>query len=346
MTLSRDDLLEREMTLNEPELRKLLDKPVSFTLRQIFGHNLKSQVSLSRFTTSRVGGAAEFFLEASTAEQLGSFVTQLWILNIPFKIIGGGSNILVSDEGLKGVVILNHVAPRKGVRFETGIHPPTVWVDSGVNFSLLARLAAQLGFSGLEWAVGIPGTVGGAVVGNAGAQGDDMAGCLLVADILQRNQTIQTGMPERAFWTVDELGYAYRDSRLKRIAGEAVVLKAQIRLEKSDREAVQAKMNELKASRHKKQPIGASMGSMFKNPPDDFAGRLIEAAGLKGKRIGDAEISGLHANFFINKGHATAEDIYKLIQVAQKSVLEKFGVKLELEIELLGNFESLLGQSI
>ena len=151
---------------------------------------------------------------------------------------------------------------------------------------------------------------------------------------------MQSDMPGRVLWEAQDLAYAYRSSRLKREPGDDIVLSARLRLERSDPARVMARMDEFNAIRRQTQPPGASMGSMFKNPPGDFAGRLIEAAGLKGARIGDAQISTLHGNFFINLGRASARDVVDLIQMAQTTVKEKFGIQLELEIELLGNFES------
>jgi UDP-N-acetylmuramate dehydrogenase len=250
-------------------------------------------------------------------------------------ILGGGSNLLVSDAGVRGVVLLNRA---RQVEFQEGSEPPTVWAESGANFGLIARQAASRGLAGLEWAAGIPGTLGGAVVGNAGAHGGDMAGNLVVADILQRNPNAQDGMPIRQDWPIDRLEFAYRTSLLKRQSAQAVVLAATMRLERSTPEIVQARIEEFVSYRRQTQPPGASMGSMFKNPPGDYAGRLIEAAGLKGARVGDAQISTLHANFFINNGQATAADIHTLIEMARQRVAEKFGVNMELEIELVGEW--------
>jgi UDP-N-acetylmuramate dehydrogenase len=205
-----------------------------------------------------------------------------------------------------------------------------VWAEAGVNFGALARHAAQRGLAGLEWAAGIPGTVGGAVVGNAGAHGSDMAGCLVVAEILHRQG--------QEHWPVERFAYGYRSSIIKRGAEEAIVLNATLRLERSTPQAVQERMDTYVAHRRRTQPPGASMGSMFKNPPGDYAGRLIEAAGLKGARIGEAEISRLHANFFVNLGQAKAADISQLIRLARREVAEKFGVELELEIEMVGDW--------
>jgi UDP-N-acetylmuramate dehydrogenase len=165
-----------------------------------------------------------------------------------------------------------------------------------------------------------------------------MAGNLVVADILQRNSNAQDGMPIRQDWPVDRLELAYRTSLLKRQSAQVVILAATMRLERSTPEIVQARIEEFVSYRHKTQPPGASMGSMFKNPPGDYAGRLIEAAGLKGARVGDAQISTLHANFFINHGQATAADIHTLIEMARQRVAEKFGVNMDLEIELVGEW--------
>jgi UDP-N-acetylmuramate dehydrogenase len=250
-------------------------------------------------------------------------------------ILGGGSNLLVSDAGVRGVVLLNRA---RQVEFQEGSEPPLVWAESGANFGLIARQAASRGLAGLEWAAGIPGTLGGAVVGNAGAHGGDIAGNLVVANILQRNSNAQDGMPIRQDWPGDRLELAYRTSLLKRRSAQAVILSATMRLERSTPEIVQARIEEFVSYRRQTQPPGASMGSMFKNPPGDYAGRLIEAAGLKGVRVGDAQISTLHANFFINQGQATAADIRTLIEMARQSVNKRFGVNMELEIELVGEW--------
>lgn len=302
-------------------------------LQASFGQRLQRGVPLDRFTSARVGGTAEILLEVESADELAQAATLLWSEGVAWKILGGGSNMLVSDSGVRGVVVVNRA---RKVSFDEDSDPPTVWAESGANFGLVARQAASRGLSGLEWAAGIPGTIGGAVVGNAGAHGGDMAGNLIVATILQRN--LEDGVPIRVTWPVKRFEYAYRTSQLKRMPGQAVVLEAQLRLQRSTPEGVQAKMDEYVSYRRRTQPPGASMGSMFKNPPGDYAGRLIEAAGLKGVQVGDAQISTLHANFFINHGEATAADIYALIELAKRAVAEKFGVHLELEIELVGNW--------
>jgi UDP-N-acetylmuramate dehydrogenase len=304
-------------------------------LQALFGQRLRLDVPLDRFTSARVGGPADALLEVNSADELALAATTLWSEDLPWMVLGGGSNILVSDAGVRGIVLLNRA---RQVDFQEASEPPTVWAESGANFGLVARQAAGRGLAGLEWAAGIPGTVGGAVLGNAGAHGADMAGNLVMATILQHNPKAQEGMPIRQEWPVDHLEYAYRTSRLKRQPGQAIVLAATLRLYRSTPEKVQAKIDEFVAYRRQTQPPGASMGSMFKNPPGDYAGRLIEAAGLKGARVGDAQISTLHANFFINHGQATAREIYNLIEMARQGVAEKFDVKLELEIELIGEW--------
>jgi UDP-N-acetylmuramate dehydrogenase len=174
----------------------------------------------------------------------------------------------------------------------------------------------------------VPGTIGGAVYGNAGAFGGDMAGTLRWADVLTK--------AGRERWPVEYLGYGYRTSVLKRRQREGVILAAELRLRPSTQEEVAARMAAFGEQRKANQPPGASMGSMFKNPPGDKAGRLIEAAGLKGRRVGNVEISTVHANFFVNRGRANAVDVKTLIEITQKTVKAKLGVELELEIELVG----------
>ncbi|MBN1146527.1 MAG: UDP-N-acetylmuramate dehydrogenase [Anaerolineales bacterium] len=304
-------------------------------LQDAFGDRLEMGASLARYSAARLGGPADALLAARSSQELARVAELCWQRRLPFVILGGGSNVLISDAGVRGLVVLNRA---RRMRFDESADPPTVWAESGASFGNLARRAAQRGLAGLEWAAGIPGTLGGAVVGNAGAHGADMAGSLVLAEILHRKNTGQSDGHRREMWPVERLEYSYRSSILKGQPGQAVVLAAILRLERSTPQSVQLKMDEIAAYRRKTQPRGASMGSMFKNPPGDYAGRLIEAAGLKGARVGDAQISSQHANFFLNLGQATAMDIYELIQLARQAVAEKFAVELELEIELLGEW--------
>ena len=295
-------------------------------LRAVFGDRLHENVSLAPYTSARIGGTADYLIMAKSSDELAATVSRLWEMQQPFVMLGGGSNVLVSDRGVRGVVVLNRA---KAVRFDKGDHPK-VWVESGVVFSNLANRCAALGLAGLEWAATVPGTIGGAVYGNAGAFGGDMSGNLIAADLLT-----ERGLEQ---WTAAQMEYGYRTSALKRGQVKAVVLSAELSLKNATVEEVSVKIAQFSERRKATQPPGASMGSMFKNPPGDFAGRLIEAAGLKGTRIGNVEISPVHGNFFVNHGDTKADDVLALIQLVQAAVQEKFRIELELEVELIGDW--------
>ena len=290
------------------------------------GDKVKENVLLAPYTSARIGGPADILVVADDVTELARIVKLLWKQEMPFTILGGGSNVLVSDKGIRGVVVLNRA---KAVRFHGG-DQPSVTVESGVVFSNLANRCASKSFAGLEWAATVPGTIGGAVYGNAGAFGGDMGGNLIWAELLTDTS--------REKYTVDQMGYGYRTSILKRGEVKAIVLCAELSLRNSTKEEVTVNIQQFSAHRKATQPPGASMGSMFKNPNGDYAGKLIEASGLKGTRIGNAEISPLHGNFFINHANTRAEDIRALVELVQKTVKEKQGVDLELEIEFVGDW--------
>ncbi len=290
------------------------------------GDKVKENVLLAPYTSARIGGPADILVVADNVAELVRIAKLLWKQEMPFTILGGGSNVLVSDKGIRGVVVLNRA---KAVRFHSG-DQPTVTVESGVIFSNLANRCASKGFAGLEWAATVPGTIGGAVYGNAGAFGGDMAGNLIWAEILTDTSCEK--------FTVEQMGYGYRTSVLKRGEERPIVLSAELSLKNSTKEEATVKIQQFSAHRKATQPPGASMGSMFKNPNGDYAGKLIEACGLKGTRIGNAEISPLHGNFFINHANTRAEDIRALVELVQKTVKEKQGVELELEIEFVGDW--------
>jgi UDP-N-acetylmuramate dehydrogenase len=241
--------------------------------------------------------------------------------------LGGGSNVLVSDAGVRGVVIINKA---KEIDIDGSGH--SVWGGSGAGFGSLARRVSAKNLSGLEWATGIPGTVGGAVFGNAGAHGSDVSSCLMLAEILHR-------FYGRLEMTPTQMGYAYRSSALKRNPANQIILSAHFKLGAGNASETKALVEKYSQWRKNNQPSGASVGSMFKNPPGDYAGRLIEQAGLKGTSIGSVEVSPVHANYFINDGGTLAQDIFSLVRLTQKAVMQKFGVQLELEIELIGEWE-------
>jgi UDP-N-acetylmuramate dehydrogenase len=297
-------------------------------LRRAFGERLQEGVSLARFTSSRTGGAADFLIQVRQAGELRETAVRLWAMDERFRVLGGGSNVLVADAGVREVVILNEA---RQVRFEAGDLTTRVSAESGASLGGLARRAAERGFSGLEWAATVPGTVGGAVVGNAGAHGGDLAGTLETAEILQPVDRLEV-------WPVERFEFSYRTSWLKRHPGQAVVVSAAFRLQASAPEITRARVEANVEARQHTQPPGASWGSMFKNPPGDFAGRLVESAGLKGARVGQAEISRRHANFFLNAGGASAGDVAQLLLQARRRVREDSGIDLELEIELVGEW--------
>ena len=253
--------------------------PTLEMLRAKLGDAVRADVPLAPYTSARIGGPADFLIHAGSADQLQMIISQLWQEGIGYFLLGGGSNVLVSDKGVRGVTVLNRA---KGVRFHPG-STPRVWAESGVVFSNLANRCATKGLSGLEWAATVPGTIGGAVFGNAGAFGGDMAASLVWAEVLTRSGREQ--------WPREAMGYGYRSSVLKSHASQAAVLAAELKLGNSTREQVTAQMLQFGDRRKATQPPGASMGSMFKNPAGEAAGRLIEAAGLKGSRIGNCSCS-------------------------------------------------------
>lgn len=297
-------------------------------LREAFGDKLQENISMANYTTARVGGSALALISTHTLEELSNTVQTLWHLSVPFIILGSGSNILVSDRGLDAVVIHNRA---HNLKIDTKSDSPSMEAESGAILGTVARQSALRGLSGMEWAAPVPGTVGGAVYGNAGAHGSDMKASLKMAKILHKTE----GTTD---WPVEKLAYEYRSSVLKREKIPAVILSATFNALPTSREEAWEKITAFQAHRKDTQPPGASMGSMFRNPPGDYAGRLIEAAGLKGRRIGRAIISPIHANFIINLDGATAREIHQLMQLTQEVVSEKFGIELEPEIELLGNF--------
>ncbi|MGA2491252.1 MAG: UDP-N-acetylmuramate dehydrogenase [Anaerolineales bacterium] len=297
-------------------------------MRTIFGDRMQENVPLSGYTVARIGGPADVLVFVHTVNELTQTARKLWEMEIPFILLGGGSNVLVSDLGVRGVVIINR---SRLLKFNSQLEPPTVHAESGVNPNDIAQRAARLGLAGFEWAAAIPGSLGGAIYGNAGAFDGEMARNVISVDVFHRQHGHQT-------WPVDKMEYGYRSSRLKREHLPVLILSAELVLSHGDRQVIQSKMEQFSIQRRATQPPGASMGSMFKNPPGDKAGRLIEAAGLKGKSVGNAMISSQHANFFINSGLTKASDMRALIELAQKTVLNKFGIHLELEVELIGDW--------
>lgn len=287
---------------------------------------------LAKYTAARIGGAADWlYVARDSPEMLAEVALTAWSEGLDVRVIGGGANVLVSDSGVRGLVIVNSVSE---ITFDDWHDGRNVAVTSGVSLSVLARKCQARGLAGFEWAVSVPGTIGGAIVNNAGAHGGDMAASVCDVVVLEAD----TG-PK--LYTQADFQYSYRSSSLKHRADRRyVVLLATLALQPDDPAAIQARMDSFVAHRKQTQPPGASLGSVFKNPPGDYAGRLIEAAGLKGYRIGSVMVSPVHANFFVNTdaSSATAHDYYALIRHVQAAVQRETGVDLELEIELLGEW--------
>jgi UDP-N-acetylmuramate dehydrogenase len=291
---------------------------------------MQRDVPLSKYTAARLGGNADWlYIAKDSVESLAQVVQTAWDEGMPMRVLGGGANVLVSDKGFRGLVVLNHVAK---IDFGDWHDGRTVSATSGTGLLRFAQSLANRGIAGMEWAIGVPGTVGGAIVNNAGAHGADMAASVADVVVLEYKKGPQ-------LYSNSDMNYAYRYSMLKaREDRRFVVLQVNFILPYDDTEAIKARMEEFNAYRKRTQPHGASLGSIFKNPENDFAGRLIEASGLKGYKIGGVEVSQKHGNFIVNHGDATATDYYALIQHVQETVHKQQNVDLELEIELVGEW--------
>ncbi len=304
---------------------------VRIILRGAFGDRITTEEPLAPYTSFRIGGPAQWFLKVQSVEELQEAVRVAQRAHIPYLVLGGGSNVLVSDDGVDGLVILNRAR-----RFSVRPSPAGLRLiaDSGVSLPWLAGKLAQGGVSGLEWAIGVPGTVGGAVVQNAGAWGHEIKDRLVSVEWLTPDGQVEEVPAKR-------LKLEYRHSALLDMPpGERpTILRAKFEVERGDPAEVQRRLRCYILRRTTSQPRAPSGGSVFRNPPGDYAGRLIEAVGLKGHRIGNAQFSPKHANFIVNLGGATAADVRALIELARQRVREQFGITLELEIELVGRWE-------
>ena len=286
--------------------------------------DIKENVSLKTLTTLKVGGISKYVFYPKNVTSLKKALTLFKENNINYKIFGNGSNIIPSDKIYDGVIIklssLNNLK----------INDEVIEVEAGYSLMKLAKEVIKLGLSGLEWANGIPGTIGGAVYMNAGAYKQDMRFVLEKITALDENMNIVT-------LNKDELDFSYRHSRL--MEENLICLSATLKLEKKDISLIEEVVNKRKEKRMETQPLEyPSAGSVFRNPFNDFAGRLVEECNLKGKQIGGAMISLKHANFIINKDNATGKDVLDLINLAKKEVKEKFNIELKQEQELF-NFD-------
>lgn len=280
---------------------------------------------MKKHTTFRIGGAADYYICPENAGQLKTVRDICIAADIPYYIIGNGSNMLVSDNGYRGVIIQTG-RNLNGITVEREI----LRAQSGALLSQLARTALEQSLTGLEFAAGIPGTVGGAVVMNAGAYGGEIKDVLLEATVLTAPGEVVTLMAE-------ELELGYRSSIIKR--RKDIVLEAVFKLEAGDAGLIQAEMDRMKEQRVAKQPLEyPSAGSTFKRPEGHFAGKLIMDAGLRGFQVGGAQIAEKHCGFVINKDHASAKDVSTLMKTVQQQVKEQLGVELEPEVKFLGDF--------
>jgi UDP-N-acetylmuramate dehydrogenase len=280
---------------------------------------------LSSYTTWKIGGPADIFIVPATKEKLVVCIQCLNRYNIPWLVIGRGSNLLVGDQGFRGVVLKINES-LEHIRFEGSL----VYAGAACSFVKLSRLAAKEGLTGLEFAGGIPGSVGGAVYMNAGAHGSDVSHILKHAEVL-----LQTG--ELIIMKREDLQYAYRYSILHQVPG--IVTEAVFELMEGDRKEIAGALAAYRDRRVRTQPLQQPCaGSVFRNPDQDHAARLIEAAGLKGLRVGGAEVSAKHANFIVNIGQATAQDVLTLIDLIQTTIKQQFGIQLVLEVLVVGTF--------
>lgn len=289
-------------------------------------NDLKRNEPMSKHTTFRVGGVADYFAQPQSVEELKTVIALCQVEQIPYFLIGNGSNLLVSDAGYRGVMV------QLGKTWsEVTVENTTITVGAGALLSAVAKQALEQSLTGLEFAAGIPGTVGGAVVMNAGAYGSELKDILKTATVLTSQGEVKT-------LSLEALELGYRSSCI--VKEQYIVLEVVLELKQGNSEEIFSRMQELAVQRKTKQPLEyPSAGSTFKRPEGYFAGKLIQDAGLRGFSVGGAQVSEKHCGFVINKDHASASDIYQLCQEVKRQVREQFDVTLELEVKLIGDWE-------
>lgn len=285
---------------------------------------VKIEESMKKHTNFKIGGNADIFVVAKSIEEIKYVIKFSKENNIPLTILGNGSNVLVSDKGIRGIVLQVGLKEIK-IEKQEGI---LIEVDAGVMIGALAQILLKQSISGFEFAAGIPGSMGGAIRMNAGAYGGEMKDIIKNVTVLNKKGEINT-------FTNKECDFSYRHSRFT--DSKEVVIKATLKLTVGDKTEIKAKMDEYAQSRSEKQPLNLpSAGSTFKRGTDFITAKLIDECGLKGYTSGDAQVSTLHAGFVINLGNATARDVLNVVEHVKQVVLEKTGKQIELEIELLG----------
>ena len=291
------------------------------TLQELFPA-AKLDEPLRRYTAWKIGGPADALLEPKSTEELIEAVEKAHEHGVPVTVLGGGTNVLVLDGGVRGLTIR---LAKALTNVEVG--GTSVTADAGVLYPVLANTTAARGLAGLEFATGIPGTVGGAVYMNAGAYGSETREVLVWADVFRDGGVVRM--------TNGELDLSYRHSTLHENP-DWIVLRANYALSPGDPEELKARIKEFRAQRMNGSPNKPSCGSTFKRPENDFPGRVIETAGLKGTRVGQLEVSPVHANYLVNHGGGTAKEAFKLIELVRERVREKLGIELEAEVRVLG----------
>lgn len=294
-------------------------------LEKLGKDKVKINEPLANHTNFMVGGPADFYYEAETSDEVAQSIKTARELNLPFFIIGGGANVLVGDLGIRGLVIKNNASKIKFLPHDF------IEADSGVPNTELIKKTAEQNLSGFERLMKVPGTLGGAIFMNAGDTGTKS----FIGDLVQSVRVLD---PSNQIKTIraEEAEFGYRSSRFQK-SGE-IILSAVLQLKKVSKEKIEENLKDI-IVRKSHHPGGKTIGSTFKNPPGNFAGKLLEESGLKGYQIGGAKFSENHANFIINDGTATAKDIKSLIDLAKKTVKEKFGIDLEEEVRYVGEFK-------
>ena len=296
-------------------------------LEKFFGEKLQRDFPMSKVTSVKIGGPADFAVIVETQEELKRAVAFAFEEEIPFFVLGGGCNILVSDKGIRELVIINRASD---LLFDE--KHMQVTASSGARMVKVGKEVSKRGYTGMEWATGIPGTVGGAVVGNAGAHGGDTAGSLISAEVFHPEFGVQT-------WKAEDFYYQYRGSRLKHDGSQILVLSATFKYENGVQAEIDKQVQAFLERRKSTQPNLPSTGSTFKNPPGNFSAKLIQESGLKGTQIGGVQINELHGNFFCNVDNGTANDFYALVKLAQKTILENYNIELHPEIQFIGDWD-------
>ncbi|MCX8129255.1 MAG: UDP-N-acetylmuramate dehydrogenase [Clostridia bacterium] len=302
----------------------MINEKVAGLIRNIAGEeNIKINEPMKLHTSFKVGGPADILVKPASAVELAKIVDVCNSFDMGFYIMGNGTNLVVRDKGVRGVVI-------KIFENFSGycVKGDVIEAEAGLLLSRISNIALQHNLSGFEFASGIPGTLGGAVAMNAGAYGGEMKDVILATDYMDKNGHVHTVEG-------DKHEFGYRTSFIQREGG--IILKSVIKLKKADKSEIEAKITDLTKKRTDKQPLDMpSAGSVFKRPEGHFTGKLIEDCGLRGYRIGDAEVSCKHCGFIVNAGDATAAEIIKLIEYIKSEVRGRFGVELQTEVRIIG----------